>query len=877
MLRSTIIPCIVSLAGFAAPLSLLSQALPAPEAAEIQELDTFAIEGYREGRIVALQQSRDATNTLAVVSADSVGQLPDLNIADAVSRLAGVSTLGDAGEGRFVSIRGINPNLNNVTVNGVRVASSGIRNLDGRDSVSGSAVPLDVIGSAQVSSIEVIKSVTPDMDANAIGGSINLRTVSAFNFPTRTIYGSLTGGYSDQAGKAIYEGDITYADRFGQNDQFAIALSANFSRRPFQLEAFQSVWQTNVPFAPGEFLPQSIELLPEIATRERFGFTGNFEYRPSDGTEVFFRVNYNQFQEDLVRQESVFATTNRQGFRDGPNVAVYTSVRGDVDAYERSTDQNQVNFTGGLIKEFSNDFKLEFQLNYSTAAYDNEKEQRYRFRNANIQTSGFRIDYNQFLLDVDFGDNQVMNLENYRFFRWSEDSYKIREDIYTPQLDLTWERSDVLGARLASFKTGFKFNRLERSSEADRRRWASGDILLSEVSQFVIIPGLTNRGVQAPFDLEPLPIVDYFKANLDRLVFSPVVSGNQTAQDTFSIDEDIYAAYAMATLEYDRVVVLGGFRYERTEATFRGLEHRIIGGQAGNFTTNTVDFSYDNLFPNLQTRVLLTPNLILRAALTFTFARPEYEFATPNSVLNVSTPPVPDDPEFPFIGSLSIGNPQLSPYESTNIDISLEYYLPNQGVLSVGAFHKAIDNPIYPIRDQQFRVIRDGQAFEQLNISSQGNADEATVKGIELAAFLPFSFLPDPFSGFGVDLNATFISSSVTIPGRSDELPFFEQPDRIYNVALFYEYARFAARLAYSYQSASLREIRTDPTNDFYRANFGQLDGQASYRFSENITLFVNAQNLNDASQDTYSGDPSRLRYSRSTGTNYRAGLRFRF
>ncbi|RKX32408.1 MAG: TonB-dependent receptor, partial [Verrucomicrobia bacterium] len=203
---------------------------------EVVELEAFEVEGYREGRSLALQQKKSADNIRDILSADSVGQIPDRNVADALVRLPGVAVQMSNGEGRFISIRGIAPDLNNVTVNGATVANPGV---DGR---AGRAMPLDVIGSAQISQLEVIKTVTPDMDAQGLGGTIEIKTASAFDREKGWLVGSLEGAYNEQPEDYGYRAEIQWAERFGADRKWGIAIGASYEFRPYQNDAVDMRW-----------------------------------------------------------------------------------------------------------------------------------------------------------------------------------------------------------------------------------------------------------------------------------------------------------------------------------------------------------------------------------------------------------------------------------------------------------------------------------------------------------------------------------------------------------------------------------------------------------------------------------------------------------
>ena len=237
------------------------------------------------------------------------------------------------------------------------------------------------------------------------------------------------------------------------------------------------------------------------------------------------------------------------------------------------------------------------------------------------------------------------------------------------------------------------------------------------------------------------------------------------------------------------------------------------------------------------------------------------------------------DPNFPFIGEVELGNPELSPYESINFELGIEHYLESGGLLSAGIFQKEIDNPIYEFSEDLRKVTRHGVAFESLSSVQFRNADKGSITGFELAAQIPFSsFLEGGFlDGFGLDVNATFISSDVTIFDRTaDDLPFFRQPENIYNVAFYYQKHKLAARIAYNYQDESLRELSGGADSDRWDDTRDYTDVQASYAISDNYTIYVNWQNIFEAEKiRTYGRGTQRLRRGEFYGSYVRAGIRY--
>jgi TonB-dependent receptor len=847
---------------------------------EVVRLTTFVVEGYREGWAKALQQKKTSANIGEIVSSDSLGNLPDRNVADALARLPGVALIADSGEGQFVTIRGLNPNLNNVTLNGATLASPGIRNLDGRDSVSGSVIPLDVIGSANIAQIELTKTLTPDMDASAIGGSVNLRTASAFDRRGRFLQGSVTGGYSDYARDQIYEGDISYGDRFGRERGLGLALTANYSYRPFRTEAFQSVWQ-NAAFGDGRFVPIALELLPEDALRKRVGLTSNIEYRPGAGRgEYYVTTVYNRFDEENTRQEAITRSNNALGAFGGPNTVIFNNTRAEHRVFHIETEQTQLNTTAGSKHTFG-DLTLQTETTFSNGGQSRPHMRSIQFRNSNIQANpGFTMDYSSFIPKISRGTSTFADPARFTPLRtYDERSVEVNEDIFSGRADLTWAPAS-LATRRITFKTGVKWLNNERSADVNAQIYGAS---FNMADTGAVIPGQNVMGYNTEIDLDYNKALAFVESRRSSLVLDRGSSLSSSAANTFKVSQDIWAGYGMASAQFDKLNVLGGVRVEATSASIRALEYRSVGSAVGSIFPNDADFEYSNVLPNLQARYEVSRETIFRAAITSTIRRPEYEFAAPSSRLQFSFSggagaAIIDPVNFPNLGLLTIGNSKLKPYEAMNYDVAVEHYLKSGGIIALSAFHKTVSNPIYQTLELRQNTVYNGLGFQELQVSSFRNGSDGKIRGLEVSAQVPLNFLPAPFDGFGIDGNITWVGSSVQVESRPGvKLKFFEQPDRATNLALYYQKYRFSARFAYTYQTESLRQIGTDVWRDFYRADRYQTDAQASYKLSDALTLFANVQNITNQPQDTYQGSPNWLRFRRTYGWNGRVGIRFNY
>ncbi|MGH8021274.1 MAG: TonB-dependent receptor [Opitutaceae bacterium] len=849
---------------------------------EFVEMTEFVIEGYREGRSRALQQKRTSLNLVDMISADSVGTLPDRNVAEALARIPGVSLDVDGGEGRFVSIRGIEPNFNTVTLDGSLIAPPSVAGREGR------AVPLDVVGSGQISQIEVIKAITPDMDGSSLGGTINIKSASGFDRPERFIFGKVEVGTNSVGDGTLYDTDITYGDTFA-DERFGVALSVHYSDRPYASQELQSDWTSS---DDGEFYPETLELQPEEGERTRRGLNYNFEFQPDNATELFLRGIWNSFKQDVRQQEFIMGVRSEpeeEGFDDGfefvtPTLINVNEMRFEQRDFRREIDQALINVTGGIEKRIDN-MTLYGDVTYSYSEEDVPFIKSVQFRTGNLnypdgrpfqlEFGGTYPNYNDQGLYTS-GSPELYDLRRYR----EEDSY-VEEKTWSPRLDLEWAL-DMWG-RPSTIKTGVKYTTRNRFVDDNSVRPVNDDFTMAEIAPPG--PGFSiNEGrYMYPSNLDLNEAFEFLNANRDELEIDPAESAANSTEDDYDVEEDILALYAMGTMDLsERLQLLYGVRYERTDATLIA-PYFVQGDDVVEVTQNDAEFKYDNWLPNLQLRYNLTENSVLRFAFTGTIGRPQYEKATPNERWEYERLDEDDvdDPAFPHEGSVQVGNPNLEPYESLNFDLAYEYYFQSGALLSAGLFRKEIDNPIYTFRDEDENVVYNELGFAEFELVTERNADKASLNGIELNAVMPFNtFIRDSFlDGFGIDANATFISSDVEVIQREgDDLPFFRQPERIYNVAFYYQKYGISARVAWNYADENVRELSDNADEDVWESPFEYTDVQASYKINENFSVYVNWKNIFEESEDSTLGRESRrMRRSEFYGSSVRGGVRYRF
>ena len=467
-----------------------------------------------------------------------------------------------------------------------------------------------------------------------------------------------------------------------------------------------------------------------------------------------------------------------------------------------------------------------------------------------VDTSG---EYWTLSKSTNFFDAANYPFRRVRFRRDAEE-----EDNVSARLDLKREQT-ILG-RPGLWQVGGRFFSRDKSWDRENDDWLAGSgANLFRLSQFdLAVPG------PALFDgVRPMsPQIDlakaqaFFAANPNYFVPNDGSSIVNSTGTDFQIDEDITAAYTMARINFTWGTMLAGVRWERSEGTVTGTEFPVINGVSQGPQRFTESNSYNNVLPGMHFRFEPAPGWVVRSSWTNTIGRPNYPDLAASRSFSFAEDVVGSGV---YLGSISEGNPDLQPYESMNLDLSVERYLKNAGIISAGVFHKDVDNPVftnaYTLRDTTY----DGLNFRTLSFERPENAESGRVTGIELNYQQQLTMLPVPLDGLGFSVNYTYADSEETLFSRPDEtLPFAKQAENIYNVALFYEKYRWQARIGYTFTGAFIKGFGSDVDNDAYQSERRIIDAKVSYRLTRHFTLFADVINLGEEPLDEYAGYPHR-------------------
>jgi len=830
-------------------LLLATAALPAfvlTAHAQEAEGEEVIVTGQRAQQERAIEIKRNAVGIMDVAAADEIGRLPDRNVAEVVERLPGLGVTYDQGEGRYVAIRGIPSDLNNYTFNGVEIG-----NPDGQSR----SLPLDIVSGQLLNRVEVTKAKTADQDGQGIGGSINLVPQTAFDFRERFIVqANVQAGYQELNDKVPVRGDVSVGGRFGANEEFGILLGGSYSERTFtSYGVYPDDWRPVAGAARGG-MPTNIKHTDYSLKRERIGAAGSLDWRPNDDHEIYLRGIYSKFTEDEYRQRYRldFATdallptlTFNPGGTSGTQTG-NTERRQDL-RLEYKEKSILAAMLGGSSR--FGDLKLD----YVVARVHNE------VREPN-QLWQFRC--NPGTVDFDFGEKiftatprTECTANQLGFRQYTEQFETGDEDIWQGKLDLTWNIAALDEG--SNVKLGAKYRATDKSFDSRNDTWTRGGNAATRftLGQFNLQGDPVRTypdGDDRPYLNSPTigadAIRDWTAGNLTGPYFvrdTAASLANATLNDIF-IEEDVWAAYAQATLKLGSATITPGLRYERTSS-------KVTGSRLQNGTTVVPvneENSYSDWLPSLIIRIDAGDKYSFRIAYTRNLGRPNYSQLSPGGSLSYED----GNGNGSYEGSFSTGNPDLKPYRADSIDISAEYYFAKGGLLSVGAFAKFIDNPIFTQNNLLTNTSFAGLNFERLSTSQPMNADSAKLIGAEAAFQMQFTFLPGFLSGFGIEMNGTLVSSTLTLPnGRVSTFP--SQSEFLYGAQLFYQAGPVEASIAYHNTGASLIAVGGLPFQDQYNDDLRRLDAKVRFQVTDNISVFAEAQNLTDEPTRQYQGD----------------------
>ena len=821
-------------------------------------LEDIVVTSVRIGQVKALNAQRNAENITNVISKEEINKYPDVTAADAMKRMPGINVTQSYGEGRFVSIRGTNPALTSITVNGHKLASP----IDGERYVG-----LDVINSSQLEMIEVSKTLTPDMEGDAIGGSVNLITGTAFDHNGTYLSVKAASGLNSFGGSQPLNSEFTYSTLFGKNKKAGITLGGSWNRNNIigQQNEF-SYGESDLP--DGSTMPYALQeyyLMHSNNPKTRYGFNASLNFRPKENHTFYINGMYNKRIDNLQR--------NTIRYRPGKgDYLTPTSVSKGRMAFEfssRGEDESISQLAAGGQSNF-NGLRMDYSVSYSTA--EEVKDGQYKSEWQLNEKVNFSIDNS----DIDFPVFNITNLDQdytYDPANWEIDNQDFRttktlNDNISANLDFTKDFSMGSGKGVLKFGGNYRKESKSRNNERTTYKW-KGDtnVTMDQVSVGEQIADfLDGRYTLAP--MEDLKLYEaFFQANRDNDdALSPDVKYDDTdgIGGQYDASEAVSAGYLMATVTWGKFRAMAGLRDEYTATTYEGvkLKYDASSGDLTGYENVNLNNNYNEIFPHLHLQYNFSKQTDLRFAVTKGIARPAYFELAPYFWLSDRI--------------IMEGNPDLKPTKSTNLDLMFGHYFQGIGALNIGLFGKKLEDIIYENASLIEGGVYDGYIRDQ-----KVNGDNASLYGIELSWMQQFTFLPGFAKGFGIYANYTYTHSTTdiqrmdadenirtikTVPG---------QLGNVGNIGLNYEKYGFNARLSLYYAQGYLYDVRETEDLDRYYDDYTQLDFTCSYGFNKHFEVFVNGNNLLNSPTREYFHVKDRPRVNQFIGTTFIGGIRY--
>ena len=841
------------------------------------------------GEAESLNRQRVAVNIVQVLPSEVINSLPNLDIADAAGRLPSVSIERDEGEGKYVQIRGTEPRLNAVTVDGIQVPSpENVRN-----------VKLDTVPADLMESIELNKTLTADMDADGIGGSLNLVTRQATDQPYFAIEG-LWGHTPINGTRSESQEFATYGRRFLTDHKLGVLVTGEYDHNGRGINDIEPSQNVNT-LENGQTYngPNSIDLRDYYYDRSRYGAGGTLDYKFEDKSTVYLKGLYSylsDFGEDSINtlnagnflsatQTDQTGSTTYQDLYRRPLQQIWSLTS----AYQKPVGNStftvraalsQAKITGGF-----NDARYNGVTPTTTgsgaAAVTNQDGVAFNTATSDPFLPGFKVTASPNNENIFNG-----NVDTLSEITFQNNSTFERDAV--GQAD--YSRGYTLGSTFGTWQAGFKVRDVHKSQIYDEPV-ATPTITLTAAqfpsgrSENNYYFGRYQVGPQTQFT----SLLAYYNAN--RALFTIDPNTATDLRSDFTVNERVFAGYLENTITYGKYRFNTGIRVESTTDGTLGYQPNsgnTIVAVPGND-------SYIYVLPSAGVQYNLDNYTDFRAAYSIGLARPNYEDITPYVTYNVGAANTSSDP------ALSAGNPKLQPTWAENLDLLGEHYLRSVGVIQGGVFYKQIFNEIFSSILPNTTYIAPGAtapapASAPLLEQAPANSPSAHLIGFEGSWEQHLTRLPGALGGAGFRFNYSYVTSVAEVPGRSDHPRLQRDAPNNWNVDLTYDKYNLSARMGLTHNDANIAAYQyTDgtpiagspspvvpggargPLGDNYFYPHTQVDAQVSYMLPRTRGVSVVAQflNLNNEVFGFYNGSeqyPVQREYYEPT---YTFGLRW--
>lgn len=810
-----------------------------------RELNEVVVTGVFSGQQRAINAQKNNINITNVVSADQIGKYPDSNIGDALKRISGINVQYDQGEARFGQVRGTPAEFSSVTINGSRLPSAegDIRN-----------VQLDLIPSDMIQTIEVSKTLMPDQDGDAIGGSINLVTK---NSPHRFTVGAVAGtGYNWISRKAQMNFGLTLGNRFF-NDRFGVMLAASYNNAPAGSYNTEFIWEKD---DDGKIYVNDYQIRQYYVTRERQSYSLSLDWKFNDFNKVWFKGIFNNRNDWENRYRTTLKDITSEGKAD---VRVQTKGGSGDERNARLERQRTMDFTLGGENRLGI-LGMDWKLGYARAT---EKRPNERYIDYRLKSQRFSFDLSnprEPFATPDEGYTMTLN-DDFSLKELTQQQEDIVEQDFKAALDFKARLSER-----SKIKFGCKFVNKTKDKEIDYYEYTpldkkafNADALAHTTDQSTDRFMPSSKYQAGTFvDKKFLGSLNLDDSNLfEREQIEEELAGN------FHARENVASGYVRIDSRLsDNLNFMGGLRVENTSLRYIGRNYDDESNSVSKTKPETSN--YINFLPSLLLKWDINKDFMLRAGYNQSISRPKYSALVPG--MNIKR----GDNE------IRIGNPGLKATTSHNIDLNAEYYWKSIGLVSAGIFYKRIEGFIV----DEVAYNKEYQGTVWTKFTQPKNGGNANLFGVEMAWQRDFSFITPAMKCLGLYATYTYTHSRITdfnFEDRENEkgLSLPGSPEHTANLSLYFDKCGFSARASFNYASAFIDEMGASSFYDRYYDAVKYLDLNVSYTFGRKtkITVYADCNNLLNQPLRYYQGSKDYTMQQEYYGVKLNGGVKVTF
>ncbi len=912
----------------AGALAQETAAAAAPAAAQSTptDLDTVTVTGFRGALEKALDKKRSEIGVVDAIVAEDIADFPDLNLAESLQRIPGVSIARDAGEGRQISVRGLDSQFTRVRINGMEALTT----TGGTDSSGGAnrnrGFDFNVFASELFNSIVVRKTSSADIEEGALGATVDLQTARPFDYDGFTFVTGAQLGYNDLASDLDPRATMLISNTWADN-RFGALMSVAYTKRRLLEEGHSTVRWDNGTSSGGFSGTPSAESASVFHPRiprygvleheqERLGVTASLQFDPTERTSLGLDLMYADL--DATRTENFLnglsfsrgacaagnagAACRAAGAGGKPDTVVLESVvdgrgnlvygrfnnvdvRSEARYDELETKFTQFNFYAD--HELTDEFKLHFEGGRAKSEFENPIQTTITLDRTNAQ--GYVYDYrNNDRLPVISNGFNVNDPAQWSFINGVSE-IRLRPQYADNTIDnvalgFAWSLADNFTLKGGGQFKEYTFETREerRASELAVPALPAGTTL-ADLTKTIGLEGINNVGDGTWL----IPDIDAFNRAFNIYSDTGTFAVSDQVAGVLGNNRDVTERDQGFWLQGDFNTQIGslplsgniGLRQVTTRQTSTG--YSTVGSTAPQLTT--VSRTYEDTLPSMNLVADVTPDFLIRFAAAKVMARPGLGNLTPGVTVNVSG------------GNRVVngGNPLLDPFRAKTADLSFEWYFAEESLLALGLFYKDIDTFVLTSRETRPysssglpASLLDGTGASvdddfQFNIPV--NSKGGPLKGLEFTYQQPFVFLPSFWSDFGVQLNYTYVDSKIQYvtatgaPSLRTDLTGLSK--NAYNATLYYEGDAFSARVSAAYRDNYLTTVPGRNNNDVEGTTETlTIDMSASYKINDHFEITLEGLNLTDEYQDQWVdsiGDRASVYHH--TGRQYFLGARYKF